>query len=110
MTSRKFHMLGGRFSACAIILVGSLFLSTPLAGQAITAIVGVVTDGTGGALPGVTVTVTGPALQVPSVVGVTDAKGEFRVSPLPPGTFTVTYELSGFQTVKRDGVRLALGF
>jgi hypothetical protein len=110
MTS-KLRRLSVSLAACAItLLCGVFFASTPLAAQALTAIVGTVTDSTGAALPGVTVTVTGPALQVPSVVGVTDAKGEFRVSPLPPGTFTVTYELSGFQTVKRDGVRLALGF
>jgi hypothetical protein len=94
-----------------LVVVGVFAFTAPAAGQATqSAIVGVVTDGTGGTLPGVTITVTGPALQVPSVEGVTDTKGEYRITPLPPGTFVVTYELAGFQTVKRDGVRLALGF
>jgi hypothetical protein len=70
----------------------------------------VVTDDTGGALPGVTVTATGPALQVPSVVSVTGAGGNYRLSPLPPGTYTISFELPGFQALKRDNVRLALGF
>lgn len=81
------------------------------AGQAtIAGIIGMVTDGTGSALPGVTVTATGPALQVPQVVAVTDERGEYRLSPLPIGTYTVTYELQGFQTIRRADVRLSVGF
>jgi carboxypeptidase family protein len=73
-------------------------------------IIGVVTDESGAVLPGVTVTVTGPALQVPSMSDVTDAKGEFRITPLPIGTFTVEYTLQGFSGVKREGIRLTVGF
>ena len=73
-------------------------------------IIGVVTDESGAVLPGVTVTVTSPALQVPSMTSVTDAKGEFRITPLPIGTYMVEYSLSGFQGVKREGVRLTVGF
>ncbi len=73
-------------------------------------ITGLVTDESGAVLPGVTVTATSPALQVPSVVAVSDAQGEYRVTPLPIGTYTVEYTLSGFQTVRREGVRLTVGF
>jgi Carboxypeptidase regulatory-like domain len=73
-------------------------------------IIGVVTDESGALLPGVAVTVTSPALQVPSMTSVTDAKGEFRITPLPIGSYTVEYSLSGFQGVKREGVRLTVGF
>jgi hypothetical protein len=73
-------------------------------------IIGQVTDGTGAVLPGVTVTATSPALQVPQVVGVTDERGDYRLSPLPIGTYTVTYELAGFQNLRREGVRLTVGF
>ena len=73
-------------------------------------ITGVVSDGTGGILPGVTVTATSPALQVPSVVAVTDERGEYRLSPLPIGTYTTVYELSGFQNFRREGIRLTVGF
>jgi hypothetical protein len=100
-----------RWTTALLSVLGVMVLAASVAGQATqSAIVGAVADGTGGALPGVTVTVTGPALQVPSVESVTDTKGEYRISPLPPGTFVVTYELAGFQTVKRENVRLALGF
>lgn len=73
-------------------------------------IIGQVTDGTGATLPGVTVTATSPALQVPSVTAVTDANGEYRLSPLPIGIYTITYELSGFQNLRREGVQLTVGF
>ena len=73
-------------------------------------IIGEVTDESGGVLPGVTVTVSGPALQVKQMVDVTTARGEYRVTPLPIGTYTVDFTLSGFQTVRREGVRLTSGF
>ena len=73
-------------------------------------IIGVVTDESGAVLPGVTVTVTGPALQVPSMSDVTDARGEFRITPLPIGIFNVEYSLQGFSSVKREGIRLTVGF
>jgi Carboxypeptidase regulatory-like domain len=73
-------------------------------------IIGVVTDNTGAVLPGVTVTATSAALQVPSVAGVSDERGEYRLSPLPIGLYTVLFELAGFQTVRREGVRLTVGF
>jgi hypothetical protein len=73
-------------------------------------ITGVVTDNTKLVLPGVTVTATSPALQVPSVVSVTDERGEYRLSPLPIGTYTVVFELAGFQNVRREGIRLTVGF
>jgi hypothetical protein len=73
-------------------------------------IIGLVTDNTGAILPGVTVTAASPALQVPSVIAVTDSLGEYRLSPLPIGIYTVTYELAGFQNLRREGVQLTVGF
>ena len=61
-------------------------------------------------LPGVTVTATSPALQVASVTAVTDANGEYRLTPLPIGTYTVEYTLSGFRTLRHDEIRLTVGF
>src|SRR5688572_19323485 len=73
-------------------------------------ITGVVTDNTGAILPGVTVTATSPALQVPSVTSISDERGEYRLSPLPIGDYTVIFELPGFQNVRREDVRLTVGF
>ncbi|HWW82084.1 MAG TPA: carboxypeptidase-like regulatory domain-containing protein, partial [Vicinamibacterales bacterium] len=81
------------------------------AGQVLEAgIIGQVTDNSGGVLPGVTVTATSPALQVQSMTVVTDDRGEYRLTSLPIGTFTVEYSLAGFQTVRHEGLRLTVGF
>ena len=74
------------------------------------AILGQVTDDTGGVLPGVTVTATSPALQVPQVIDVSNERGEYRLSPLPIGTYVVEYTLPGFQTVRQEQLRLTIGF
>ncbi|MGH9256125.1 MAG: carboxypeptidase regulatory-like domain-containing protein [Vicinamibacterales bacterium] len=91
-----------------------LFVSAvpALAGQAgnPASITGVITDSSGAVLPGVTVTATSPALQVPSVTSVSDERGEYRLSPLPIGVYSVVFELPGFQNVRREGVQLTVGF
>src|SRR5262245_27049941 len=73
-------------------------------------IVGQVTDDSGAVLPGVTVTAVSPALQVAEVTAITNERGEYRLSPLPIGTYQVTYSLSGFQATKHENVRLTVGF
>lgn len=82
----------------------------PAAAQDTASIVGLVTDESGAALPGVTVTAKSPALQVPEVTAVTDGRGEYRITPVPIGTYEVSYELSGFQTLRRQDLRLTSGF
>ena len=69
---------------------------------------GTVRDSQGGALPGVTVTATSDVLLSPRVT-VTDTAGEYRLINLPPGTFTVTAQLSGFSVSRREGVLLRAG-
>ncbi len=73
-------------------------------------IIGQVTDQSGAVLPGVTVTATSPALQVPQVTAVTNEVGEYRLAPLPIGVFEVAFELSGFRPIQRQNVRLTVGF
>ena len=68
---------------------------------------GVVHDDQGLAVPGVTVTVTSTALQGPRTA-VTDTTGAFAFPSLPPGPYSVSFELSGFAPVKRD-TSVALG-
>jgi Carboxypeptidase regulatory-like domain/TonB-dependent Receptor Plug Domain len=68
---------------------------------------GAVRDEQGLAVPGVTVTATSPALQGPRTQ-VTDATGGFTFPNLPPGAYSVSFELSGFATVKRQ-TNVALG-
>src|SRR4051812_2475073 len=69
---------------------------------------GYVKDEQGGVLPGVTVTATSPAL-IRAATAVTDNDGYYRVMNLPPGTYTVTAELSGFSIYRRADVLLRAG-
>jgi hypothetical protein len=98
-----------RIVACLFTV---LVLTTPaVAGQDTSAsIVGQVKDESGAILPGVTVTATSPALQVASVTAVTDEHGEYRLTPLPIGTYQVEYTLTGFQTVRHPNIRLTANF
>jgi Carboxypeptidase regulatory-like domain len=108
-TSRSQAWIRSGFIAAIVVLVA--FASTPAAGQGRDAqIIGQVKDQGGGVLPGVTVTITSPALQVAQMVSVTNELGEYRVAALPIGSYEVTFELAGFQTVRRQGVQLTQGF
>src|SRR5262245_65970795 len=61
-------------------------------------IIGQVTDESGAVLPGVTVTASSPALQVQTITSVTNERGEYRVSPLPIGTYERDSTLVGLQS------------
>ena len=73
-------------------------------------ITGTVKDESGAALPGVTVTVTGPALQVPQLVQVTGPSGDYQIVDLPAGTYQVVFELTGFGKLIRQDLLLTTGF
>jgi hypothetical protein len=83
-----------------------LLLLVPTAARAQAAITGLVKDVSGGVLPGVTVEVASPVLIEKARTVATDASGQYRVVDLRPGTYTVTVSLTGFKTVKRDGIEL----
>ena len=92
-------------SVCAVML--TLMATDLLAQEFRGRISGTVTDNTGAVLPGVTVTATSPALIQPQVQ-VCGGDGSFRFLALPPGVYDVSFELSGFQTVKREGIRVVI--
>ena len=72
-------------------------------------ITGRVTDPSGGILPGVDVSLTSPAL-LGGRSTVSDEQGNYRFALLPPGTYTVRFQLQGFGTVIREGVTLTPAF
>ncbi len=78
--------------------------------QSTGSIAGVVTDQTGGVLPGVTVEVASPALIEKVRTAVTDGTGAYKIVDLQPGVYTITWTLSGFATVRREDIRLTAGF
>src|SRR6187431_3285589 len=83
--------------------------AAPAHAQAIGSIFGKVTDPSGGVLPGVTVTVTGSALQAP-LVAVTSENGTYQFPSVPIGTFTVSFELASFKKAQRPNVVITTGF
>ncbi len=96
-------------TACLILatIAGS---SQVAAGQGSASIIGQVTDESGAVLPGVTVTAASPSLQLRELAVVTDERGEYRLTPLPIGTYDVNYSLDGFRSVRREGIRLTVDF
>ncbi|MPZ19336.1 MAG: hypothetical protein GEV06_15685 [Luteitalea sp.] len=92
-------------------LATPLFLLVPAAGLAQLdqgRLVGTVRDTQGAVLAGVTVTATSPAL-IGAQATVSELDGTYRFAALPPGRYTVAFELSGFTTVQRENIVLALG-
>jgi hypothetical protein len=68
---------------------------------------GVVKDSSGALLPGVTVEASSPALIEKVRSAVTDGSGQYDILDLRPGIYSVTYTLTGFTTVKREGLELS---
>ena len=64
---------------------------------------GRVADSSGGVLPGVTVTATSPSM-IGAQSQVTNENGSYRFPAVPPGVYTLSFELPGFTSVKREGV------
>jgi hypothetical protein len=73
-------------------------------------VTGVVKDTSGAVLPGVTVEVSSPALIEKTRSTVTDGSGLYQITQLVPGSYTVTFSLTGFNTFKRDGLELTGSF
>src|SRR6266487_987623 len=96
---------GGVFGFCLVVL---LFAPAPLFAQA--SITGVVKDPSGAVLPGVTVEAASPALIEKVRTAVTDGAGQYRIVDLRAGTYSVTFTLTGFSTVKREDIELTGAF
>jgi hypothetical protein len=93
-------------AACAAV---ALLSGTAAAQVTNGEVIGKVTDQTNAGVPGVTVTLESPAIQQP-MVAVTQASGAYRFVQVPIGTYTVTFTIPGFKTVKRGGVIVETGF
>jgi hypothetical protein len=87
------------------------FHSSPTFGQSASSVItGTVRDTTGAVMPGVTVEASSPVLIEKIRSAVTDEQGQYRIIDLRPGMYTVTYTLTGFSTVKREGIELQPSF
>src|SRR5512143_3965661 len=90
----------------SILVAVACLILFPLAASAQSAFTGLVRDESGGVLPGVTVEAASPVLIEKVRTGVTDETGRYRIVDLRPGTYTLTFSLTGFATVVRDKVEL----
>jgi Carboxypeptidase regulatory-like domain len=79
-------------------------------GQIASGISGVVRDASGGVLPGVSVEATSPSLIEGSRSTVTDSNGQYQITDLRPGEYTVIFSVTGFKTVRREGIILSTAF
>jgi hypothetical protein len=82
----------------------------PTVAYAQSAIAGVVRDTSGAVLPGVTVEASSDALIEKTRTVATDGQGQYRIIDLRPGVYTVVFSLTGFSTVRRDGIELPADF
>lgn len=90
----------------ASLMAGALILPGAGVASAQTAqVVGTVTDASGGAVPGATITITNVATN-DGRVAVSNEQGQYNVPFLPSGGYTVKCELQGFQTTLRKGIVL----
>ena len=83
------------FGVCATFL--ALTLPSAAGAQVLGTVAGNVKDASGAVLPGVTVEVSSPALIEKVRTAVTDGNGQYQIVNLPPGVYSVTFTLPGFQ-------------
>jgi hypothetical protein len=90
------------------VILAVLLVSSSAHAQQTGSVAGRVVDTSDLALPGVTVEARADVLPAPRVA-VTDGNGDYRLPALPPGNYTLTFTLSGMQTLERPAtVQLAL--
>jgi hypothetical protein len=99
------------FVSARVLALASFLLLAPSAwAQQASGIAGVVRDTSGAVLPGVTAEAASPALIEKVRTAVTDGAGRYNIVDLRPGTYVVTFSLSGFKTARREGIVLTAGF
>src|SRR5690349_24747616 len=95
------------------VVVAAFLAGVSASAQVVTnstgAINGVVTDTSKAVLPGVTVTIQSPQM-MGTREAVTDEQGKYQFAAIPPGEYTVKFELPGFATMVRENIRITIAF
>ena len=94
----------------ALAIVVSVVLLPGVAWAQEGQIAGTVRDSSGAVIPGVLIEVTSPALIEKVRSATSDGNGQYRLTRLPVGTYTVTFSLQGFTRQQRDNIVLTTGF
>jgi hypothetical protein len=103
-------MTAGRAPSPILLLTFVLSLvSNAALAQTSGTLTGRALDSSGGVLPGVTVTITSPAMIGGARTAVTDEQGAYRFTQLAAGEYRVSFALPGFQTLNIEGVRVTIG-
>ena len=89
-----------------ILFVVAWLVVLPSSGYAQATLAGVVKDASGAVLPGVTVEASSPTLIEKTRTAVTDGTGQYRITELPPGIYALSFMLTGFSNMKREGVEV----
>jgi Carboxypeptidase regulatory-like domain len=89
------------------LVLAGVTVILPSAAWAQVALAGIVKDSSGAVLPGVTVEASSPVLIEKTRSATTDTTGQYRIESLVPGTYVVTFTLTGFSTLKREGVEVS---
>jgi len=93
-----------------LVMLLSIGVAMPAIAQVQTGSILVKTvDQQGAIMPGATITISSPVLVAGTMTAVTDASGAYRFPSLVPGTYNVKVELSGFQTIIREGIIVVVG-
>ena len=93
-----------------LFVLAGLVIVLPASAYAQASITGLVKDTSGAVLPGVTVEASSDVLIEKVRTTVSDASGQYRIIDLRPGTYIVTFTLTGFATFKREGIELTGAF
>jgi len=99
------HLRVGLLSGCFVLIA---IVASGQSSTAQSGLEGRVLDETRLVLPGVTVTITSPALLVPQLVSTSDEEGRYRFAGLPAGVYAATFELAGFGSLRREELRLGV--
>jgi hypothetical protein len=87
-----------------------LLALAPAAIYAQSGIAGTVKDSSGAVLPGVVVAASSPALIEKTKSAITDGRGQYKITDLRPGTYSVTFTVPGFTPEQHDGIVLTADF
>ena len=101
MSRQKILVLGLFLAAFSWVAQAQIIQTGTMSGH--------IQDKEGNGLPGVGITITSPALIVPQMAMAANEKGYYRFPALPPGTYKVGFDLSGFKTLVREGIRITVG-
>src|SRR5262245_65479854 len=85
-----------------VVLLSLLIIPAAAYAQATASIVGTAKDASGAVLPGVVVEASSPALIEKTRSVVTDGRGQYSIDNMRPGTYGLTFTLTGFRVINRD--------